>query len=167
MSRLISAKRGQLVGRFLDKETPLRIRACQSVSGGNAMPGWLRGVPGARSSPGQVQHRRFDPFLLPFCQAVPPNLESSGSVLAAADVFLHQIDLRRRHKHARAFAEFQDQMLLGVAVLVQNLHAAVASDPVADVHDEVAFIQVEEAVDRPRLETPARLDGRIWRASSR
>ena len=45
-----------------------------------------------------------------------------------------------------------------LAVLVEHLHAAVAGDAVADVDDQVALGQVEEAVDGPRFEPPPRQD---------
>ena len=41
--------------------------------------------------------------------------------LAAADVFLHQLDLRRRHEDLRAAVEFELQVLFGLAVLLQQL----------------------------------------------
>ncbi len=39
--------------------------------------------------------------------------------------------------------------------LVDEVQAAITRDPVVDVDNQVAFIQVEEAVDRPALVSPA------------
>ena len=43
--------------------------------------------------------------------------------------------------------EFQFQVLLNLPVLLQQLHAAIAGDAVAEMHDEIAFVQVEKAVN--------------------
>ena len=49
-------------------------------------------------------------------------------------------------------------MYLAVGVvLVEQLHPAIAGDAVADVNDEIAFAQVEEAVDGARFQPAARL----------
>ncbi len=50
-------------------------------------------------------------------------------------------------------------MLFAMLVLVQKLHAAIARDAVADVDHEIIFGQVQKAVDGPRFEPAARLDG--------
>ena len=47
-------------------------------------------------------------------------------------------------------------VLLTPVPFLQHLHAAEAGDAVGDVDDVVALVQVEEAVDGPRLEPPAR-----------
>jgi len=50
-------------------------------------------------------------------------------------------------------------VLLGLAVLLQDLHAAEAGDALGQVDDQVALGQVEEGVDGPRFEPPPRQDG--------
>ena len=49
-------------------------------------------------------------------------------------------------------------MFFRTAVIFQDLHATVAGNAVTDVDDEIALRQVEETVDGPRLQTPARQD---------
>ena len=78
-----------------------------------------------------------------------------GRLLRAADVLLHQVDLRRRHVELGLAVELQVQVLFDLPVLLQQLHAAIAGDAVADVDDEIAFAQVEEAVDGPAQPAPA------------
>ena len=150
------AEGGELVGRLLVGEGGLEL-GCQSVSGGIGDAGLgLAQRLQLDHLAGQVEDRLLDACPSCCCQLVPPSFDSSGSALRAADVLLHQVDLRRRHVDARAVAELQDQVLLGLAVLLQHLHAAVAGDAVADVDDQVALVQVEEAVDGPRLEPAPR-----------
>ena len=48
-------------------------------------------------------------------------------------------------------------MLFGLSVMIQHLHAAIAGDAVADVHDQIALLQLEEAVDGAGFELAARL----------
>ena len=91
-----------------------------------------------------------------FSQADEPIFESGGLALAAADVLLHEVDLGDRDVQLRPLGELEEQRLLGVlGRLVDQLQAAVAGDPVVDVDDQVALVQVEEAVDRPALVAPA------------
>ena len=81
---------------------------------------------------------------------------SVGRALRAADVLLHQLDLRARHVDLRAAVELELQVLFGPAVLLQQLQPAIAADAVREMDDEVAFAQFEKAVDRPRLPPPRR-----------
>ena len=53
----------------------------------------------------------------------PPMCASVGRALLAADIFLHQLDVRGRHENSRAAVEFDFQMLFDGAVLLQQLHA--------------------------------------------
>ena len=46
-------------------------------------------------------------------------------------------------------------MLLGLAMLVEHVHAAVAGDALAEVHDQIVFLKLEKAVDGPRFELAA------------
>ena len=68
-----------------------------------------------------------------FCrtQVLPPSLASVGRLFVPPDVLLHQADLRGRHVELRAPVELQLQVLFDLAVLVQQLQAAVAGDAVA------------------------------------
>ena len=76
--------------------------------------------------------------------------------LAAADVLLHQVDLGDRDVELGPLGELEEQGLLGVlGRLVDEVQAAIPGDPVVDVDDQVALVQVEEAVDRPALVAPA------------
>ena len=149
------AERRQLVGRFLIRKGGLELRLPVAVGRqGNA------GLRLAESLEldhvaGQVEHRLLDPGL-----AVLPRraaqLGELGIGPGAADILLHEVDLGCGHVNAGAFAEFQDQVLFGVLVLLEDLHAAVAGDAVGDMHDQVAFGEIEEAVDGPRFEPAAR-----------
>ena len=67
----------------------------------------------------------------------------------AADVLLHQLDLRAWHIDLRAAAVFKLQMLLGPPILLQQSQPAISPNPVRDVHDQVALAQLQEAIDRP------------------
>ncbi len=77
----------------------------------------------------------------------PAQLGQRGSALGAAQILLHQPDLRARYVDLRSSLEFQHQVLLHLLVLFQELHAAVAGNPVGDVDHQVAFAQLDEAVD--------------------
>ena len=103
---------------------------------------------------GQVDDRLGHP-LLPLLPGRRADLRERGLGLAAADVLLHQVDLGDRHVQLRPLGELEEQRLLGVLVrLVDELQPAVAGDAVVDVDDQVALVQVEEAVDRPALVPP-------------
>ncbi len=93
--------------------------------------------------------------LLSFLPGRGADLGQGRLRLAAADVLLHQVDLGDRDVELRAFGELEDQRLLVVVFrLGQELQPAVSSNPVVDVDDQVAFVQVEEAVDRAGLVAP-------------
>src|SRR5262249_7350293 len=64
--------------------------------------------------------------------------------------------LRCWHENADGILELEGEVLFLLAVLVEHLHAAIAGDAVANVNDEIAFGQLEEAVNRPRFQAPAR-----------
>ena len=84
-----------------------------------------------------------------FSQRRPPSRASIGRLFGPADVLLHQADFRGGHVELGLALKFQFQVLLDLPVLFQQLHAAVAGDAVAEVYDEVAFVEIQEAVDRP------------------
>ena len=83
-----------------------------------------------------------------------------GRAFVAADVFLHQVDVRGRHENSRAAVEFDFQMFFDGAVLFQQLHAAIPADAVRQMHDVIAFAQFEEAIDHAS-QPPARRPGEI------
>ena len=67
----------------------------------------------------------------------------------AADVLLHQLDLRGRDVNFGLFLEFEDQVLLDLPFLLQQLQSAIAADAVREVDDIIPFAQLEKAVDDP------------------
>ena len=93
-----------------------------------------------------------------FCrtQALPPILASAGRALAAADILLHQLDLRRRHVDLRPAVELEFEMLFGVALFFQQPQAAITADAVGDVDHQVAFAQLQKAVDHAAQSPPRR-----------
>ena len=99
---------------------------------------------------------------LPFCRTHDPAADvcQRRPRLAAADIFLHQVDVRGRHENARAAVEFDFQMLFDRAVFLQELHAAVATDAVRQMHDVIAFAQFEKAVDHA-TQPPSRRAGQV------
>ena len=104
---------------------------------------------------GDVGHGQLGRLLLPL-----PGLSADGRKVgpsaAAADVLLHHLNFRDRHVDLRAAAELQLEMFFGLLFVLEQLQSAVAADAVADVHDQVAFAQVEEAVDRAAQPPPRR-----------
>ena len=91
-----------------------------------------------------------------FCrtQAAPPMCASGTAPPLAADVLLHQVDLRAGHVDLRAAVVLELEMLLGLAVLLEQLQPAIAADAVRQMDDQIALPQLEKAVDRPRLPPP-------------
>ncbi len=107
---------------------------------------------------GHIGHGRLDPLLLLVPEAAA-ELGEHRPALRAADILLHQADLRGRHVELRLALKLQFEMLLDLPLLFHQLHAAVAGDAVAEMHDEVAFMQVEETIDRPAQPPPTRTQG--------
>ena len=103
----------------------------------------------------QVDDGVFHP-LLALVPGRRADLRQRRRRLAAADVLLNQVDLGDRHVQLGLLGEFEEQRLLGVVVrFVDELEAQIAGDAVIDVDDQVAFVQVEKTVDRPRLVPPS------------
>ena len=48
-------------------------------------------------------------------------------------------------------------MLLGRVPLLHQLHAAIPSNPVREMHDDIPFIQLQKTINRPRLNFPSPL----------
>ena len=147
---------GQLVGRFLvgkrgvEFVLPLGLHAEADAGAGGA-----NGLQFEHLG-GHVGHGRLDPLLLLLPEAAAEPGQHRPA-LGAADVLLHQADLRGRHVELRLALKLQFEVFLDLPVLLHRLHAAVAGDAVAEVYDQVAFVEVQETVDRP-AQPPA--DGR-------
>ena len=77
----------------------------------------------------------------------PPMWASARPRFAAADVFLHQLDIGRGDKDFRPAVKLEFEMLFDLVVLRQQLQASIATDAVRKVDDVIPFAKVEEAVD--------------------
>ena len=138
---------GQLVGRFLEGERGVEFVLPLGIDAeADARPRRPHGLQFEHLG-GHVGDGRFDPLLL-LVPEPPAQPGQRRPALRPADVLLHQADLRDRHVELRLAVEFQFQVLLDLAVLLQQLHAAIAGDAVAEMHHQIAFVQFEEAVDR-------------------
>ena len=75
-----------------------------------------------------------------------PNLAADAAklrpLLRAADVLLHQLDLRGRHEDFRAAIELQLQVLLDVLALLDQLQPEIAGDAVGHMNDKVPLAQL-------------------------
>ena len=97
-------------------------------------------------------HDRLGHPLLPLLPRRRADLREHRRSLAAADVLLHQVDLGDRHVQLGPLGKLEQQGLLGVlGRLIDELQAAIPRDAVVDVDNQVALVQVEEAVDGPAL----------------
>src|SRR5690242_14812805 len=67
-----------------------------------------------------------------------------------ADVFLNQIDPRRRHMQRRILGEAQREIFLAPALLGERLHARELGDPMRHVNDVIADLQIKERIDGTR-----------------
>ena len=134
---------GLLVGeRGVELALPLGV-----VGEADARPGGPRGLQ-LEHVGGQVVDRLLDLPLLPAPRPAA-ELRQPRPRLAPAHVLLHQVDLRARHVELRPLLELEHQVLFDLLFLLQQRHAAIAGDAVADVHHQVPFAQLEEAVDGP------------------
>ncbi len=151
--------RAHLVGGFLKRESGFEFRLPFGVRRqGDSRLGLAKGL--------QLHHvaRQVDDgglgsvfFVLPAGAAVFRQLRVSAT---AADVFLHQIDLGHRHVDTDAVPKLQNKVFFSMLMPLNELHTAVASDPVTDVNHQVVFGQFQKAIDSPRFEPPStRLDG--------
>ncbi len=104
---------------------------------------------------GQVDDRHFGRLFLPN-PGLAADLGQRGPGLAAADVLLHEFDLRCRHVNLCPAVELQFEVLFGVAVLFQQLQAAITADAVGHVDHQVAFAQLEKTVDHAAQAPPRR-----------
>ena len=140
--------RRELVGRFVIRETTRRTRAATRCRRLKAMPGRAR-AHGLHLEhfDGQVVDRLFGRLLL-----LEPRFAADFGQrrprLRAADVFLHQVDLDRRHEDLRAAVELDLQVLFVLALLLDQPQAAIPADAVGQVDDQIALAEIEERVDR-------------------
>ena len=104
---------------------------------------------------GEVDDRLGDAFFTLFPGRCA-DLRQRGVGLAAADVFLNQVDLGDRHIELGPLGKLEQQGLLGMfGRLVDEVQAAIPRDPMVDMNDQVALVQVEETVDGPAFIPPA------------
>ena len=141
--------RRELVGRFAGRETRRRTRCCHSLSAGKAMPG-RGGSHGLQLEhvDGQVDARPLRPPAFCRSHALPPILASVGRGLACrrrtsaparSSTPARRSSCRRRNSSSRCSSCWP--------CFSSSLQAAIAADAVRQVHDVVAFAQIEEAVD--------------------
>ena len=136
----------ELIVRFLKVERILKLalprRIRRKGEAGTALP---LGIERDKSL-GKVLRRRFRLRLgtAPVGAAEPgkPRGALAVFVRAAADVFRHQIKLRRRHVQRVAAGIAELDVVLFHTVHTQALDAGEASDAVVDVHHQVAGRQV-------------------------
>ena len=62
----------------------------------------------------------------------------------SADVFLDQIDPRRRNVQRGVVGEAERQILLVLAILGHGVHAGEFRDAVGDVDDVIALLEIEK-----------------------
>ena len=148
--------RRELVGRFLVRKSRFElchpVRVFGQISKARLEPALGLDVDQLLS---QVDNRLGD-ALFPFLPGRCADLGERGVGFTAADVFLHQVDLGDRHVKPGPLGKLEQQRFLGMlGRLIDEVQPAVTRDPVVDMDDQVAFVQVEEAVDRPAFISPA------------
>ena len=137
---------GELVGRFAVGKRGVEFLLPGGV-GGKRMPGRDdRTACNCSMSTARSVTAFFGRFLLLGPQPAA-DLGQRRLGFAAADVFLHQLDIDRRHVDFRAAVEFELQMLFDLLVLFQQLQPAIAADAVRQVDDIIPFAQIQKAVD--------------------
>ncbi len=144
--------RRELVGRLLVGEGGLEFGHPVAVLG-RVGESRLAGAVGLDVDQllGQVDHG-LGHAILPLLPGRGADLGEGRLRLAAADVLLDQVDLGDRDVELGPLGELEEQRLLVVLVrLREEVEPAITGDPVVDVDDQVAFVQVQEAVDRPAL----------------
>ena len=161
MSALMAAMRRQLVGRFGVRKRGVELLLPFGIGGKADARLRLAARLQIEHVAGQVDRRRASAASFCRTQARPPILASVGRLFAAADVLLHQLDLRGRHVDLRAAVELELQVLFGLAFFLQQLQAAIAADAVRQVDHVIAFAQLEKAVDHAPQAAPR------WDASDR
>ena len=69
--------------------------------------------------------------------------------LEAADVFLDEVDPRRRDMQRRVVGEAKGEIFLALTILGDLLNPGELGDPVRDVNDIITGLQVDELIHRP------------------
>src|SRR4051812_44152472 len=67
-----------------------------------------------------------------------------------ADIFLNQVDARRRNVQRGIVRKTQRQILFAAPLLGDRVHSGELGDAMRNMDDVVADFQVEERIDRPR-----------------
>ena len=158
MSCLISARESELVRCLFIRKRRFKLRLPFGVlRKSQARLGFAQRL--------QIDHfaRQIEHCFLDFSflrlPAGAPQFRQLRIGAGATDIFLHQVDLRCRNIDARALAEFEDEVFLGLAVLFEHVHAAKTGNAMTDVNDQIALVQIEEAIDGPRFQLTARQKG--------
>ena len=84
-----------------------------------------------------------------FSQRRPPSLASIGRLLAPPTYFCTRPIFEAGHVELGLAVKLQLEMFLDLPVLLHQLHAAITGDAVAEMYDEVAFVEIQKTVDRP------------------
>ena len=147
----------ELVGRFLIRKGRFKFGDPVRIWGGRQSP---RG-PSALGLDVDQLLSQIDDGHRRRVSCASPRLTSPSSRgrlgLAAAHVFLHQVDLGDGDVELGALGELEEQGFFGVlGRLVDEVKAEVTGDSVVDVDDQITLVQVEEAVDGPALVAAAR-----------
>ena len=148
MSALDRFQGGQLVGRFLvgkggvEFVLPLGLHAEADAGAGGANGLKLEHLGG------HVGHGRLDPLASASPRGVRRAWQASAGSWRRRRTFAPG-RFSRPARRACLAVKLQLQVFLDLPALLQQLHAAIAGDAVAEMYDQVAFVQIEEAVDRP------------------
>jgi hypothetical protein len=141
---------GRRLVRELGLELPLPLGVRRERLPDLGRPGGLH----VEQVGGHVHDRLGDLRLL----LLPPAAAELGEGRVAgeaADVLLDQVDLAGRDVQGRVVGEPERQVLLALAVLGDRLHADELGDPVGDVDDVVAGLEVEERVGPAGTRSPS------------
>ena len=167
MSLLDLGDRGELVGRLLVRERGLELLLPVGVGRESGCPGcasraaWMRSISPARSL------TALGDLLLLLLPALAAELRELRLALEAADVLLHQVDLRRRHVELGAVGELERQVLLARPAACRSigLQTREPRDAVIAVHDVSRRAARSRKVSMRLARRRAR--GRSWRMRRR
>ena len=147
--------RRELIRRFLVRKRRIKLALPLRVGRKrDARPRIARGLQLDHLA-GQIGDGLLRRLLLPHPRLAADVGENDLAALAA-DILLHELDLRARHIDLRAAAVLKLQMLFGPPILLQQPQPAIPPDAVRHVHDQVALAQLQKTIDRPRLPPPRR-----------
>ena len=144
--------RRELVGRLLERKGGLELGHPVAVLGGIGKPrlagrwAWMSSSSWARSTTASAT--RF----FRFSQVDEPIFESTGAALPPPTYFCTRSILAIGTYSFVPSANSSSRVSSACSAdLIDELQAAIAGDAVVDVDDQVALVQVEEAVDGPAL----------------